>query len=163
VLAGRKEFILLYIFLMLVVGCWLQKRPIPAGDDTSTEKPPVHGNGLAEATVMVDKDIGRRAEKLKKAIIRIRNIRGVSVLIIGDTAIIGIRLIDQKDDDAVSKALTETQRMVAKADYAINDTVVTADDRLVLAVEKIEKRVLSGTPIGVLSRDIAEVLRCIDY
>lgn len=148
---------------MIAVGCWLQLLSTHAGQEPSPTEKPTPGEESIGITAMVDKDVSQRVKKLKRAITKLRAIKGASALIIGDTALIGIRLSGQVHDDTVLKIQREIQMEIGRTDNTIKDITVTSDDRLVQAIETLEQEVLSGTPIDLLARDITEVLRCIDY
>lgn len=80
-----------------------------------------------------------RAMTIKENILKLNELQAVAVVVEGNTALIGLRIKDQWDEDTMR--LKKQAALLAKeADQDIQDASVTANERITSMIERMEHR-----------------------
>ncbi len=82
---------------------------------------------------------GKRAERIKEELGKMKDLSGSAVLVEGHTAIIGLRL-EKADKKQIKAMMTEAEQRAKTADAEIQNVSVTIEESLVRRIEKEERK-----------------------
>ena len=124
----KNIFVILFSLLFLT-GCTISQA---AQNNLS------HSVGMgSQNTAAPFKTKQERADEIKKSILELEGIRQAVVVISGKTALIGLELTTD-DEDEIRRIKEECQRLATGIDSEIRTTAVTANRHIKEMIEEIE-------------------------
>lgn len=102
-------------------------------------------------------DNGRRAENIREKLETISGIDDVSVVVTGNTAIVGYRLTDRSKNAATIK--NEIAKKVKDTDKAIENVSVTDAADLSAQLKRISEDIKNNGPIDEINASIQKIMR----
>ncbi len=157
-----KVFTVLIGLILIVVfaGCTPQKRPIQQDNTTNPAKVQNPAStGGKDAYTVKQKEERNLAASIKNQVENIKQVRKASVIIIDDSAIIGINIARGPATEMTPGLKREIESTVIKSNSWVKSVTVTADPYLVDRIERIVQQTAAGKPVTAFTREIAEILR----
>ncbi len=102
-------------------------------------------------------DNGRRAENIRKKLETISGIDDVSVVVTGNTALVGYRLTDRTKNAATIK--NEIAKKVKETDRAIENVSVTDAANISAQLKRISEDIRNNGPIDEINASIEKIMR----
>ena len=127
----KKEIgLILFLAIGLFSGC--------GADVTENNLSHLHFvKGMAE---MGDKTPEERASTIKKRLYQLEEITGCGVIVEGHTAIIGLRLRENMEQNEISSVRRNVDAAAKEADRYIESTSVTTNPYIVSMIEDMERK-----------------------
>lgn len=160
----RKIFIVSIIILIIIpiTGRLTNKGPEEKRSELSNRAKTEQSAGN-EITAMDGRIVTERTRKIKQDIEKQKYVKDSSVILIGDTAVIGVTFSGDNTGADSRTYLREMENRIRKLDKSLSSVVMTKDPDLFENISHIEDMAGKGAPLNSLARDIAEVLRNIDF
>lgn len=131
----KKEIgLLLFLAMGLLSGCGAEV----------TENNLSHLHFVKARTEMGDKTPEERASTIKKRLYQLEEITGCGVIVEGHTAIIGLRLQENLEQNEISSVRRSVDAAAKEADRYIESTSVTTNPYIVSMIEQMERRRADG-------------------
>jgi len=161
----RKTLIVLSIIMLVIIltlGCHTNRGPTEDSNELYN-RAKTKQSGRNESAVLEGRVLIERARRIKQDIEKQKYIKVSSVILIGDTAVIGIIFSGDKPGANNGMLRREMENRIRKLDKSLNNVVITMDPDLFENISSIEDMIGKGASLNSLARDIAEVLRNIDF
>ncbi|MDP5273131.1 YhcN/YlaJ family sporulation lipoprotein [Chengkuizengella axinellae] len=143
-----RTFLLFMCFIMLVSGCNQQT-------DQSSEQLTVRQEQSSETNNNLNQeDIAARLEKLT---LSIPEVNGANVVVIGDTALVGIDIDGSLERSKVGSVKYSVAEALSKDPYGAN-AVITADMDLNVRIKEIRNDIMNGKPISGFAEELADIV-----
>lgn len=158
-----KRFAALIVLLavVLIVGsCVPQRRPVQP-DRTPNETREFDEPPKVEDNRNIDRMKGgnNRVQNIKRAVEEVKYVKSASVIITGNTAIVGVNMSPGVEDRVTSRVKKEVEDRVRRTDRTIDNVAVTSDPDLVARIERIAEKISQGKPVTAFTTEITEILR----
>ncbi len=151
-----KNIFLVSAFVMLLCGCTatpdantIQNRASVVAPESKEVKE--FDNSTQDTAI--------RAQKIANIVSNIDGVEKSSVVITGDTAIIGIELVGELEDRKLIKLKTEVEKEVKKADASLDHVAVTAAAELVKRITNVSDSVSSEDTVPKTDSRIEKIIR----
>lgn len=101
----------------------------------------------------------RKASRIASAVSRLPGIEKTTVVITGNTALVGIHILSTVADDQVGALKDQVERKVRGMDGEIRNVAVTASPELVERITTMAGDIGQGRPMNGLADELSSVLR----
>lgn len=183
----NKNIILTVCILLLVslvaIGCSPAERPVPRttpapNQQTIDRNRVTNENNIPRTNEVLPRDNGMstdnnrpnvdnrtinnmsdRADRIKKEVENVRDVKTAIVVITERTALVGVNLTSGTKGELNSKIKKEVEDAVKKADKDITRVSVTADPDIFTRIENVARDIGKGRPLSGLGTEIEEIVR----
>lgn len=100
-----------------------------------------------------------KADKIAERIKKLSNIENASVLISGNTAIVGVDIKNNVEGQLTKDLKQRIENIVKKADNDIENVSITADPDLFTRISNMAEDITNGRPISGFAEQFEEILR----
>ncbi|MGB9679202.1 MAG: YhcN/YlaJ family sporulation lipoprotein [Thermoanaerobacteraceae bacterium] len=100
-----------------------------------------------------------RAEKIATAVARIPEVNKTTVVITGNTALVGVDMKAKVQGTTETELKKKIAKTVKDTDKSIKNVSVTADPDLYKRIDNISKGIAEGRPISEFAKQIAEIIK----
>ncbi|NLW22374.1 MAG: YhcN/YlaJ family sporulation lipoprotein [Tissierellia bacterium] len=100
-----------------------------------------------------------REERIAERIANLKEINNASVLISGNTAIVGVDMDRNLQGNMTTALKQKIERIVRNADDRITNVSITADPDLFTRISNMAKDIRDGRPVTGFAREFQEILR----
>ena len=121
---------MIFLILFLCVGCKAEM----------TEEPQQKIHFVKAEEEIGDRTPEERAMILKNRLKQIEEVAGTAVVVEGKTAIIGLRLKKDMEQNAIDAVKRKADVLAKSAEADIENTSVTANDYLIGLIEEMERK-----------------------
>ncbi|MCD3216869.1 YhcN/YlaJ family sporulation lipoprotein [Clostridium botulinum C] len=115
-------------------------------------------NGIS-GTTKTENYSSERIRKIEDAVNKIKYVKGSSVIITGDKALVGIKLEGNVEDAKTKEIKAEVERVVKKTDKNLKSVAVSADIALFTRISKVGEGLRSGRPFSEFTNEVEEIFR----
>lgn len=158
----KLAFITMAIMLIsiLAIGCAPEEEPTP---------PPENGEetDIDEDETDIDEDVdednvGARADDIADAVVDIDRVNDATVVISGDTALVGVDVEDEVEGALSEDIRQEIEDVVKSEDETIDRVVVTGEPDLFERIDRVTQDIRQGSPLTDLNDEIEDILGTIE-
>ncbi|NLP46270.1 MAG: YhcN/YlaJ family sporulation lipoprotein [Epulopiscium sp.] len=164
------RFFIAFVFLSILFGCTI--KPQKTGDNIENrltnvlpQSPPFVSEYKAEDsyrrpdTVVEPVEDTKKAKKIASNITKQPEVEKATVLITGNTALVGIQLSQNLSNDDLDQLKREIESQVKQEQQDIKYVSVTNSPKLVDRMTIIAEDIMEGRPIQGLADEIGVILR----
>ncbi len=126
----KKQAGLLLCLAVLLSGCRAEV----------TENNLSHLHFVKAAEELGEKTPEERAAAIKRRLYQIEEVTGCAVVVEGHTAIIGLRLQEDMEQNAMSRVKKEADAAAKEADQYIESASITMNSHIVTLIEDMERK-----------------------
>lgn len=126
------NFIIVLVIVVLLCGCGSSK-------NIQNNLSNIDTNNNVSINEETDKSSSERAEIIKNEILKIPEVKSVTTVITGKSALIGLELnISYEDKEEVSRIKTETGKKARTIDKGIENTAITINNEIIQMIRDME-------------------------
>lgn len=155
--------LILFIFSAISLGCTsAARKPTPARPTKVTPRavtPRTTPTRPAPTPPRATNTQAARANRIAAAVAKLPNVNRATVVITGNTALVGIDMKGHVEKAGITKVKKEVEKTVKSTDKAIKNVSVTADPDLYNRINSIAAEIARGKPVSGFAREISEILR----
>ena len=100
-----------------------------------------------------------RAEKIAKKVSDLNEVNSATVVISGNTALVGINMKNNLEDKMTNNLKNKVEKIVRDSDNNIKNVSVTADADLYKRLSNMARDIRTGKPVSGFAKEIKEMLR----
>jgi len=104
-------------------------------------------------------NLSDRASRIEAEVTKLNDVKGATVVITGNTALVGINLTEGTKGDLNTEIKRQVEEAVQTADRDINRVSVTADPDLFTRIENIARDIGQGRPLSGFGQEVEELVR----
>lgn len=154
-------FVILLITAVTLLGCRPQQRPAPP--DTNDDGIPDTRYDNMQPNEDMDMGMNEyptdRADRIADAVENIQGVDRASVVITGDTALVGVDIDNNLAENTVNDFTKTIRRTVANVDNRIDTVLVTTDTGLYERIDNMAEDLRRGRPISYYGNEIREIMQ----
>ncbi|AEB77146.1 YhcN/YlaJ family sporulation lipoprotein [Clostridium botulinum] len=168
---GILALIAAFILSLSMVACNTTKnstQPETTTDKTTKEK--IIGKSSNEnvnestkngmnGTTKTESYSSERIKKIEDAVNKIKDVKGSSVIITGDKALVGIKLEGNVEDAKTKEIKSQVEKVVKTTDKNLKSVAVSADVALFTRISKVGEGLRSGRPFSEFTNEVEEIFR----
>ncbi|KEI06741.1 YhcN/YlaJ family sporulation lipoprotein [Clostridium botulinum] len=168
---GILALVAAFILSLSMVACNTTKKatqPETTTDKTTKEK--IIGKSSNEnvnestkngmnGTTKTEPYSSERIKKIEDAVNKIKDVKGSSVIITGDKALVGIKLEGNVEDAKTKEIKAEVEKVVKNTDKNLKSVAVSADVALFTRISKVGEGLRSGRPFSEFTNEVGEIFR----
>jgi len=160
--------VLALVMAIGVVGCQVRnEKPNPPnntnngmGDNDNLNNGNMNNNNNTNmGNNDTDMEINDRAERIADAVADLNDVRRATVVISGNTAIVGVSMVNTADGNVTNNIKENIRDTVRRVDNRIDNVSVTANPDLYQRIENIANDIGEGRPLSGFGTEIEELLR----
>jgi len=162
-MSAKRWFIwplVLGLTLALTAGCTTARKPAtPARPAPAPTAPgPTVGTQPLPTTPA---EANRLAQKLAAEAHRVAGVKSATVILTGNTAIVGLDLKPGVKSADIGTIKTEVARRVKAADKRIRSVQVTTDPKMIARIQNVARGIAQGKPVSSFKTQVNEILKSI--
>lgn len=144
---------------LALTGCQAQRKPAPGGQTTpapTTPAPSAPAPTLNKPTALPTNptEMNKLSESLAREAARVKGVNKATVVLTGNTAMVGL---DLKAGADAKKVKSEVADAVKRSNNLIKNVLVSTDPELNTRLVNISKGIAQGKPIDTFTREIDQL------
>lgn len=100
-----------------------------------------------------------RSEVISEKLTEIEGIKNATVIITGNTALIGVDIPADTQDDKIKELKNKVESTTKNTDKDIDHVAITADADIVTRIANMGKEIANGKPISGFAKEIEETVK----
>lgn len=107
---------------------------------------------------MGNDNLTKRAKTISDELTKLDGIKNATVIITGNTALIGVDIPADTQDDKITELKNKVESKAKNVDKDIDHVAITADADVVTRIENMGKEIKNGKPISGFGQEIKEII-----
>lgn len=104
-------------------------------------------------------NMANRSKVISEKLTEIDGIKNATVIITGNTALIGVDIPADTQDDKIKELKNKVESTTKNADKVIDNVAITADADIVTRIKNMGKDITDGKPISGFGEEIEEIIK----